>query len=44
MTSSLFDTFQVNQLTLVASIIPIWISPEFFNIFGRRLLIDNPDD
>jgi hypothetical protein len=31
-------TFPVDQLTLVVSIIPIWISPEFLNIYGRKLL------
>jgi hypothetical protein len=44
MTSLLFDTFPVDQLTLVVSRIPIWISPEFLNIHGRKLLIVNLDD
>jgi hypothetical protein len=44
MTSLLFDTFPVDQLTLVVSIIPIWISPEFHNIYDRKLLIVILDD
>jgi hypothetical protein len=43
MTSLLFDTFPV-ELTLVVSSIPIWISPEFLNIYDRKLLITILDD
>jgi hypothetical protein len=36
MSSLPFDNFLVDQLSLVVSIIPIRISPEFLNIFGRE--------
>ncbi len=38
MTSLHCHTLSVDQLSLVVSIIPIWISPAFLNIFGRKLL------
>jgi hypothetical protein len=40
----LTDNFLVDQLTMVVSIIPIWISPEFLHIFDRKLLIAILDD
>jgi hypothetical protein len=44
MTSLVIDNFLVDQLTMVVSIIPNWISPEFLHIFDRELLIVILDD
>jgi hypothetical protein len=44
MTSVLTDNFLVDQLAMVVSIIPIWISPQFLQIFDQKLLIVTLDD
>jgi hypothetical protein len=44
MTSVLTDNFLVDQLTMVVSIIPIWISPQFLQIFDQKHLIVILDD